>query len=232
MASFAGWLPVSSHFIEIASVRMRCQTVNTRLQRNNPHDPNAHLLLVDDDRLVLTTLCRELQHFGYAVSPAESLQDALDLLKSGLRPDLAILDIRMDDGDGLELAQYLHAFDNLPFIMLSAYSDTATVRKAANIGSLAYMVKPINASQLIPTVESALRRARDIRVLKDQATQLQRVLNTDRAIDVGVGITMAQNRLGRLAALEVLRQSARTQRRKLSNLAHDLIQAIETIRQR
>ena len=47
----------------------------------NPHNPHAHLLLVDDDRLVLSTLCRELQHDGYAVTSAESMADALALLE-------------------------------------------------------------------------------------------------------------------------------------------------------
>lgn len=205
---------------------------NPRKSRNPPN-PRAHLLLVDDDRLVLSTLCRELQHDGYATTPAESMQDALTLLKDGLRPDLAILDVRMGDGDGLQLAQCLQqAFDRLPFIMLSAFSDTDTVQKAATIGALGYLVKPINASQLVPTIEAALQRAREIRVLSDSATQLQNTLQSDRLVDVGVGITMAQHRLGRQAALEVLRQSARTQRRKLTNLAHDLIHAIEAVQQR
>lgn len=200
-------------------------------QRNphNPCNPRAQLLLVDDDRLVLSTLCRELQHDGYATTPAESMQDALTLLKDGLRPDLAILDVRMGDGDGLQLAQCLQAFDKLPFIMLSAYSDMDTVQRAATLGALGYLVKPINAAQLVPTIEAALQRAREIRALNDSTAQLQNTLNTDRLIDVGVGITMAQHRLGRQAALEVLRQSARTQRRKLTNLAHDLIHAIEAI---
>lgn len=206
--------------------------------QSNPHNPRnrrnprAQLLLVDDDRLVLSTLCRELQHDGYATTPAESMQDALTLLKDGLRIDLAILDVRMGDGDGLQLAQCLRTFERLPFIMLSAYSDTDTVRRAATLGALGYLVKPINASQLVPTIEAALQRAREIRALSDSTAQLQHTLDTDRMVDVGVGITMAQHRLGRQAALEVLRQSARTQRRKLTNLAHDLIHAIETIQQR
>ncbi len=199
----------------------------------NPRNPRAHLLLVDDDRLVLSTLCRELQHDGYAVTSAESIQDALTLLKGGLRPDMAILDVNINNSNGLELAQCLQqAFDRLPFIMLSAYSDTDTVQKAADAGALGYLVKPINASQLVPTIEAALQRAREIRALNDSATQLQNTLQSDRLVDVGVGITMAQHRLGRQAALEVLRQSARTQRRKLTNLVHDLIYAIEAIQQR
>lgn len=199
---------------------------------NHRRNPRAHLLLVDDDRLVLSTLCRELQHDGYAVTTAESIQDALTLLEGGLRPDMAILDVNINNGNGLELAQCLQAFDRLPFIMLSAYSDTDTVQRAATLGALGYLVKPINAAQLVPTIEAALQRAREIRALSDSTAQLQNTLNTDRMVDVGVGITMAQHRLGRQAALEVLRQSARTQRRKLTNLAHDLIHAIEAIQQR
>ena len=66
----------------------------------------AHLLLVDDDRLILTTLAGGLRASGYRVSTAESVDDAQALLTSGVRPDLAVLDMHMPGRDGLELAPF------------------------------------------------------------------------------------------------------------------------------
>lgn len=191
----------------------------------------VHLLLVDDDRLILSTLSYELSCCGYYVTTAESMAQALALLEEGLRPNLAILDVRMHHGDGLELAQHLCARYQLPFIMLSAYSDNATVQKAASIGALGYLVKPMDASQMVPTIEAALRRACELRELANNTVQLQQILDGDRDVDVAVGIVMAQHRLGRQAALDLLRQCARTQRRKLAELAQDMIRAAEAVRQ-
>ena len=112
----------------------------------------AHLLLVDDDRLILTTLAGGLRASGYRVSTAESVDDAQALLTSGVRPDLAVLDMHMPGRDGLELAQRLRDLEHLPFLVLSAYSDPATVERATQLGALSYMVKPLAISQIRPTI--------------------------------------------------------------------------------
>lgn len=195
----------------------------------------VHLLLVDDDRLILSTLSYELGCCGYYVTTAESMAQALALLEDGLRPNLAILDVRMQsgngNGNGLELAHHLCTRYSLPFVMLSAYSDNETVQKAARIGALGYLVKPMDALQMVPTIEAALRRACELQELAKSTEHLQQVLDADRDVDVAVGIVMAQHRLGRQVALELLRQSARTQRRKLVELAQDMIRAAEAVRQ-
>lgn len=189
----------------------------------------AHLLLVDDDRLILTTLAGGLRASGYRVSTAESVDDAQALLTSGVRPDLAVLDMHMPGRDGLELAQRLRDLEHLPFLVLSAYSDPATVERAAQLGALSYMVKPLAISQIRPTIEAALRRAQELDALRQAQLQLQEALNGDRDINVATGITMMQYRLQRGAAFELLRCAARAQRRKLAHVAADIIQSSEAL---
>ena len=189
----------------------------------------AHLLLVDDDRLILTTLAGGLRASGYRVSTAESVDDAQALLTSGVRPDLAVLDMHMPGRDGLELAQRLRDLEHLPFLVLSAYSDPATVERATQLGALSYMVKPLAISQIRPTIEAALRRAQELDALRQAQLQLQEALNGDRDINVATGITMMQYRLPRTAAFELLRSASRSQRRKLSEVATEAIQACEKL---
>ena len=189
----------------------------------------AHLLLVDDDRLILTTLAGGLRASGYRVSTAESVDDAQALLTSGVRPDLAVLDMHMPGRDGLELAQRLRDLEHLPFLVLSAYSDPTTVERAAQLGALSYMVKPLAISQIRPTIEAALRRAQELDALRQAQLQLQEALNGDRDINVATGITMMQYRLQRSAAFELLRCAARAQRRKLAHVAADIIQSSEAL---
>ena len=188
-----------------------------------------HLLLVDDDRLILATLASGLRSAGYQVSTAESVDDAEALLATGLRPDLAIVDVSMPGRSGLELAERLHGLDHIPFLMLSAYSDAPCVDCASGLGALGYMVKPLDIAQIKPTIQAALQRAREIDTLRQTRTQLQAALNNDRDINVAIGITMVQYRLTRQAAFDMLRAAARSQRRKLAVLAQEVIQTSECV---
>ena len=183
----------------------------------------VHLLLVDDDRLILATLSSGLQDMGYQVSTAESVDDAEALLTSGLRPDLAIVDVRMPGRGGLELAERLRNLEHIPFLVLSAFSDTQNVERASGFGALGYLVKPMDVEQIQPTIEAALQRAQEIDSLRQERAHLQTALNGDRSINVATGITMMQYRLPRDAAFELLRSAARSQRRKLAELAQETI---------
>jgi response regulator NasT len=191
----------------------------------------THLLLVDDDRLILATLSQGLQDMGYRVSCAESAEEAQDLLTSGLRPDLALLDVRLPGADGLSLAARLCELDHIPFVMLSAYSDEAIVQRAASLGALGYLVKPLDTAGIRPTLEAALQRSREQAQLRQNRDQLQTALHNDRDINVAIGITMVQYRLTRQAAFDMLRAAARSQRRKLAVLAQEVIQASENVLQ-
>lgn len=190
----------------------------------------ARLLLVDDDRLVLSTLANGLLKAGYNVKTAESAEEAEMLLASGEDPDLAILDIRMAGQDGLFLARRLQELDHIPFMMLSAYSDQAMIDQASQLGALGYMVKPLDIPQLLPGIEAALSRANELQSLREIRLQLQAALNAERDISVAIGITMVQQRLDRHAAFELLRKTARRQRRKLGELATDIIRVCETLK--
>lgn len=190
---------------------------------------NSKLLLVDDDRLVLATLGLGLQDAGYVVHTAESVQEAQILLDEGLQPDLAILDIRMSntsdgwENKGLQIARQLSETGDIPFLMFSAYSSPELVSEANSLGALAYLVKPLDVSQLLPAIESALSRASDLFTLRATKEQLQTALNAERAISIAVGVVMASCKLDREQAFELLRSTARSQRRKLVDLAEEVI---------
>lgn len=189
----------------------------------------TQLLIVDDDRLVLSIIASGLTAAGYGVTTAESAEDAEAWLASGARPDLAILDVRMPGQGGLYLAQRLHELDHIPFMMLSAYSDAKTVEQATRAGALGYGVKPLDIAQLVPAIESALARANELQDLRTTRQQLQAALDSERDISLAVGITMMQHRLKRSDAFELLRKTARTRRCKLAALAGEIIQAGEKL---
>ena len=188
-----------------------------------------NILLVDDDRLVLSTLSRGLIGAGYSVSTAESVDDAEAFLAGGERPDFVILDVNMPGRSGLELVERLRSFDHIPFMLLTAYSDQEIVDKATTSGALGYLVKPADTPQLLPAIKTALARAEEIQSLQATGRQLQGALDGEREISIAIGITMVQYRLGRKAAFELLRKTARSQSRKLAELATDVAGASETL---
>ena len=195
----------------------------------NAHNKQHSLFLVDDDRLVLAILTQGLSQAGYSINTAESVDEAEATLASGERPDLVILDVSMPGRNGLELAERLHSFDHIPFILLTAFCDPEIVEQAATCGALGYLVKPVDIRQLVPAIEAALARATELQSLKITGQQLQNALDRERDISIAIGITMVQYRLGRKAAFELLRKTARNQRRKLAELALDVIKASENL---
>lgn len=191
--------------------------------------PRKQLLLVDDDRLILSVVAEGLREAGYDVTTAESAEDAEAWLAGGQRPDLAILDVSMPGQGGLLLAQRLHALDHIPFMMLSAYSDSSIVEEASRHGALGYAVKPLDTMQLVPAVEAALARANELQGLRTTRLQLQKALEAERNISLAAGILMVEYRLQRKDAFALLRDAARTQRRKLAELADTLANAREAL---
>ncbi|MET0517393.1 MAG: response regulator, partial [Burkholderiaceae bacterium] len=112
------------------------------------------ILVVDDDRLVLATLTYGLAQAGFEVIDADNGDDAI-LLARQHRPQLALLDIRMEGMSGFDVAAYLREYLQIPFMFLSAFADEETVAKVKELGAVAYLVKPLDIHQIVPAVEAA-----------------------------------------------------------------------------
>jgi DNA-binding response OmpR family regulator len=112
------------------------------------------ILVVDDNRLVLATLSEGLTRAGYHVYDADNGDDAI-LIARAHRPQLALLDIRMEGKSGFDVAHYLRHQCGMPFMFLSAFSDEQTVAQVKALGAVAYLVKPLDIKQIVPAVEAA-----------------------------------------------------------------------------
>ena len=187
---------------------------------------SATLLIADDDRLVLATLAEGLRRAGHTVLEAANGEEAIRLA-SEQRPDLAILDMRMPGRDGIDVAQWLREHTSVPFLFLSAYGDAAMVSAAVQAGALGYLVKPLDVQQILPSIDAAVTRGRELNSLLEEEAQLSAALRLNRQTSMAVGILMARHNLNEQEAFERLRAQARAQRRKLSDLALELVQATE-----
>lgn len=190
--------------------------------------PLNRLLFVEDDRLVMATLAKGLRTAGFEVETADSGEAALALVAERSF-DLAVLDICMPGLSGIETARRLRIEHSVPALFLSAYGEPDLVEQATTEGGLGYVVKPVDIAQLVPAIEAALARARDLKALAEDRAQLERALAGSRQTSIAIGILMERRGLPEQAAFEALRSSARKNRRKLEDLCRELVEATERL---
>lgn len=186
------------------------------------------ILLVDDDRLILATLSKSLQNAGYVVEVADSGKSALALVREK-KYDLAVLDMRMPGLSGSETAKIMRESFGLSVLFLSAFDDKNLLDQAITEGGLGYIIKPADSHQLIPAIETALARARDIAALRESKNQLERALVGGRSISVAVGILMERFHLTENAAFETLRNNARKRQKKMGEYSSELVTIVEKL---
>lgn len=198
----------------------------------------GRILVVDDDRLVLATVTHGLSRAGYDVIDADNGDDAI-LLAREHRPDLALLDIRMDGKSGFDVAAYLRDYLGIPFMFLSAFADDETVAQVKSLGAVAYLVKPLDIAQIVPTVEAALSSVRaqprpkpQLPERADGAAPLPPPVTADPLADptpIAIGVLMHRYSLSRSQALERLQRLAAADGRSLSQQAAALLDAVELL---
>lgn len=194
------------------------------------------ILVVDDDRLVLATVTHGLARAGYEVIDADNGDDAI-LLARQHKPDLALLDIRMEGKSGFDVAAYLRASLGTPFMFLSAFADDETVAQVKALGAVAYLVKPLDIAQIVPTVEAALSsvRARRAQVAVTPSAGPSPAPAPPAGhpladpVPVAVGVLMHRYSLPRAEALQRLQRLAETDGRSVHAQASALLDAVELL---
>jgi response regulator NasT len=186
------------------------------------------ILVVDDDRLVLATLSHGLSQAGYDIIDADNGDDAI-LLAREHRPDLALLDIRMEGKSGFDVAAYLREAHQTPFMFLSAFSDDATVAQVKALGAVAYLVKPLDIRQIVPVVEKAFEGIRSARASGQVPGATLPHDNLAAVVPMAIGVLMHRYSLARGQALERLRRMAASEGRPLEDQARRLLEAVEML---
>ncbi len=191
------------------------------------------ILVVDDNRLVLATLTDGLAQAGYDVIDADNGDDAI-LLARQHRPDLALLDIRMEGKSGFDVAQYLRTQCRMPFMFLSAFCDEETVAQVEALGAVAYLVKPLDIRQIVPAVETAFADLEAGRAAAaGEHAQPRRGMASNDPLDASVamaaGVLMHRHSLKRGEALERLRRLAAADGCSAHEQAELLLAAVERL---
>lgn len=192
------------------------------------HPKPVTILIAEDDAASRRLLTTCLKQAGYQTIEAVSGEEAVRLAIEKL-PDLAILDIMMPGMKGTEAAEIIRRETDVPFIFLSALNECNVVQKAVEVGAMGYLVKPLSVPQLAPTIRAALERADELRRLRTAESNLAVALAVGRGTSIAIGILMERYALNQADAFDHLKSTARTSRRKLAEVADQLVQAMETI---
>ena len=112
-------------------------------------EKQRNILLVDDDKSILRILTRILQKQGYKIHTAETGREAEEEINNNSY-DLALIDVKLPDTDGIDLLQKIHLTNpNMIKIILTGYASMDNGIKALNAGADAYLVKPVEPTELI-----------------------------------------------------------------------------------
>jgi response regulator NasT len=184
------------------------------------------VLVADDDARTVAAVGQELRAAGFDVVEAFDGPSAFDACMAHT-PSLAIMGCPISGSTGVKAVHEITSRTSVPVVLMSAASDEALVHEAIAAGVIAFLLKPVDARQLLPAVRIALQRASDFKALRARAEQLNAALQGGRNVSLAAGLLMATLRIGREEAFERLRRHARSNRIRLEEVASELLRATD-----
>jgi two-component system, response regulator PdtaR len=139
------------------------------------------------------------------------------------RPDLAVMDVKMPELDGIEAARQMLEQRQIPIVMLTAFSEAALVGRAVDAGVFGYLVKPFRESDLLPAIEAARARHAELQALRDEAGSLRDALEARKLIERAKGLLMEKDGLSEGEAFARLRGASQQTGRPLRDVAEAIL---------
>jgi response regulator NasT len=184
---------------------------------------STRVVIAEDEAIIRLDLKETLVEEGYDVVGETGRGDEAVALVKELEPDLAILDIKMPGMDGLAAAAAISAERTSAVLILTAFSQRDLIEQARDAGALAYLVKPFQRSELIPAVEVALGRFREMQALFDQNSSLEDQLETRKVVDRAKGRLMDAHGLTESEAFSWIQKRAMADRKTMRAVAADVV---------
>ena len=177
----------------------------------------VRILVAEDEAIIRLDLVEMLTEARYVVvAQATNGVEAIALAQEH-KPDLAILDVKMPELDGISAAEKI--IEIAPVLMLTAFSQKDLVERARDAGAMAYVVKPFSISDLVPAIEIAVSRHRQLVALQQEVGDLHERLETRKVIDRAKGILMATLKLSEPEAFSWIQRTAMDRRMSMKDVA-------------
>ncbi len=186
---------------------------------------SLRILIADDESLRVLSLKGQLETIGHkVVAEAANGKEAARLAQE-LKPDLAILDIKMPEMDGIEAAKQITETRPIPIILLTAFSEKELAERAASANVAAYLMKPVSEHDLLPAIALAMSRFKEFQELHREVDDLRDALETRKLIERAKGILMRRLNLSEEEAFRRMQRRSQNENKKLGEIAQAIITA-------
>lgn len=183
----------------------------------------TRVVIAEDEAIIRLDLKETLEEEGYEVVGETGRGDEAVRLVRELRPDIAVLDVKMPGVDGLTAARDITAERLCAVLILTAFSQRELVEQARDAGALAYLVKPFQRSELVPGIELAIGRFREMQALVDHNLELTEQLETRKVVDRAKGLLMDRHGMSEADAYSFVQRRAMSDRTTMRAVAEGLL---------
>lgn len=189
-------------------------------------NPALRIVIADDEPITRMDLKEFLEERGYSVlGEATDGFDAIKMCKK-IKPDLVLMDIKMPLLDGLSAARILQQEQiGATIVLLTAYSERKFIDSAKEIGVSGYLVKPIDEKSIIPCIELAVARSREMQKLQKDIAKVEERLESRSIIEKAKGKIMERNGLCEQEAYDFIRKLSLTKNLSMRRVAEIILQA-------
>ena len=181
------------------------------------------VVVAEDEALIRLDLVEMLAEEGYVVVAAAADGAAAVRLAEQHRPDLVILDVKMPVLDGISAAERIVAQRIAPVLMLTAFSQRDLVERARDAGAMAYLVKPFSKSDLVPAIEMAVSRHREMVALEAEVAGLSDRLETRKVLDQAKGVLQRDRGMTEADAFRWIQKAAMDRRVSMREVAETVV---------
>lgn len=182
------------------------------------------VVIAEDEPITRMDLKEMLIDAGYSVvADVSEGFEAIEVCKNK-KPDVVILDIKMPLLDGLSAAKVIIEENTVStVILLTAYSDDDFINSATKIGVSGYIVKPIDEKSLVPNIEVALSRSREIQEIKRQCEMITERLENRTIIEKAKGQLMLSMRFSENEAYEYIKKLSKDKKVSMKRIAEIIL---------
>jgi len=187
--------------------------------------PPRRVLIAEDEALIRLDLKEMLEEEGYAVVGEAGDGEEAVTLADKLRPDLVILDVKMPKLDGIAAAERIAGERVAPVVILTAFGQRDLVERAREAGAMAYLVKPFQKKDLVPTIEMATSRFAEIVALEQEVGGLQERLEARKTVERAKGVLMTEHAMTEPEAFRWIQRTAMDRRTTMRAVAEAVLAA-------
>jgi AmiR/NasT family two-component response regulator len=183
----------------------------------------TRVVIAEDEAIIRLDLKETLEEEGYEVVGETGRGDEAVQLVRQLEPDVTIMDIKMPGLDGLSATREISGEGLTAVLILTAFSQRDLIEQAVDAGAMSYLVKPFQRSELIPAIELAIGRFRQMRALAEQARTAEESLETRKVVDRAKGILMDRHAHSENDAFNFIQKSAMRERKTMKAVAEQIV---------